>query len=98
MSDKNANKCAMPLDEARKLARQMREIISAQGSQGFLRTDLALIALLDAVDGAEKAEREACAHVAETMDFGGPYLNTGPDYKQGKIMAARQIAEAIRAR
>lgn len=63
--------------------------------EGFVSSKVELYAAWRA---ALLAERAACAHVAETMDFGGPYLNTGPDYKQGKIMAARQIAEAIRAR
>ena len=88
----------MDLETAKKYARQMGEIISKQGTHGFLQSDVALATLLGELERAATVEREACAKLAETMDFGGPYLNTGPDYKQGKLMAAKQIAEAIRGR
>lgn len=53
--------------------------------------------LQEDLDAAVAAERERCARIAEKMDFSGPYLNTGPEYKEGKLMAASQIAAAIRA-
>lgn len=88
----------MDLENAKKCARQMREIIHKQGTHGFLQTDAALVALLDELERDDMREKAiaACEGVVAQCEWWMERSMPG-DLFAHERNGAKKCIEAIRA-